>query len=134
VGLCSTVAWTVRARRRELAIRIALGASPRAVTRLVVAGGMKLAVAGIALGTAGALTASRGLSSMVFGITPADAPKIENPETENRKPHGPTILQRPDGLRYSALRVIEGSTRAARNAGIQQATAETARRSAIMPT
>jgi putative ABC transport system permease protein len=72
VGLYATLAWVVRARRRELGIRMALGAAARDVQRMVIARGMLLAATGIVLGTAGALAASRALGSMVFGVTTTD--------------------------------------------------------------
>jgi ABC-type antimicrobial peptide transport system permease subunit len=62
----------VRARRRELGIRMALGAAGRDVQRMVIGRGMLLAGIGIALGTAGAIGASRVLASMVFGVTTTD--------------------------------------------------------------
>jgi putative ABC transport system permease protein len=74
VGLYATLAWVVRARRRELGIRMALGADARAVRRLVVRRGLTLAIAGVILGGGTATVASRLLASMVFGITPTDAP------------------------------------------------------------
>jgi putative ABC transport system permease protein len=73
VGLYGTLAWIVRARRRELGIRAALGASAGDLCRLVVGRGMVLTAIGIVLGLAGALAASRLLAQMVFGITPTDA-------------------------------------------------------------
>jgi predicted permease len=72
VGLYATLAWVVRTRRRELGIRMALGAAGRDVQRMVIARGMLLAGSGIALGTAGAIGASRVLSSMMFGVTTTD--------------------------------------------------------------
>jgi predicted permease len=73
VGLYATLAWLVRTRRRELGIRMALGAAAADVRKIVVVRGMTLALAGIALGLIGAIVASRLLASMVFGITTTDA-------------------------------------------------------------
>jgi predicted permease len=72
VGLYGNLAYTVRLRRRELGIRLALGAAPRDVQRLVVGQGLRLALIGIIAGTVGALAASRVLSTLVFGVTPRD--------------------------------------------------------------
>jgi predicted permease len=72
VGLFSTLSWVVRARRRELGIRMALGADARSVQRLVIVRGLQLAAAGVTLGTIAAVLASQSLSSMVFGITTTD--------------------------------------------------------------
>jgi putative ABC transport system permease protein len=74
VGLYATLAWVVRASRRELGIRLALGANRGDVQRMVIARGMTLAAAGITLGAAAALAASRALSTMVFGVSTTDAP------------------------------------------------------------
>jgi len=72
VGLYGTLAWIVRTRRRELGVRMALGASAGDVHRLIIGRGMRLAVVGIALGAAAALGASRVLAQMVFGVTVTD--------------------------------------------------------------
>ena len=72
VGLYGTLAWIVRTRRRELGVRMALGASSGDVHRLIIGRGMRLAAIGIALGAAAALAASRALAGMVFGITVTD--------------------------------------------------------------
>jgi putative ABC transport system permease protein len=74
VGLYGTLAYVVRARARELGIRVALGAARRDVHRSVVGQGMLLAVIGIALGGAAAIAASRALAALVFGVTPTDVP------------------------------------------------------------
>jgi putative ABC transport system permease protein len=74
VGLYGTLAYTVRARTRELGIRLALGAARGDVHRLVIGQGMLIAAIGIALGAAGALAASRALAAFVFGVTPTDVP------------------------------------------------------------
>ena len=72
VGLYGTLTWVVRTRRRELGVRIALGASAGDVQRLIIGRGMRLATLGIVLGVAGALGGSRVLAQMVFGITVTD--------------------------------------------------------------
>jgi predicted permease len=72
VGLYGTMAHMVRARRREMGIRLALGAAARDVRSLVVGRGMRIAAIGILLGTIGALAATRLLASFVFGVTTTD--------------------------------------------------------------
>jgi putative ABC transport system permease protein len=72
VGLYGIVAYTVSLRTQEIGLRMAIGAEPRDVLRLVVGGGMKLALIGVALGIAAALAAARLVSTMLFGITPFD--------------------------------------------------------------
>jgi ABC-type antimicrobial peptide transport system permease subunit len=67
------LSYGVTERRRELGIRVALGAASRQITWLVVREGLLLTAAGIALGIAGALIASRALSSLLFGVGATDA-------------------------------------------------------------
>lgn len=73
VGLYATLTWLVRTRRRELGIRMALGAAAADVRSMVVRRGMSLAILGIGLGIVGALGAGRLLATMMFGITATDA-------------------------------------------------------------
>ncbi|HEV2424146.1 MAG TPA: ABC transporter permease [Terriglobia bacterium] len=72
VGLYGVMAYSVTRRRREIGVRMALGAVPGTVLRLVVRDGMKLVGLGIALGLAASLVVGRGLSHMLFGVSPAD--------------------------------------------------------------
>ena len=60
------------ARAHSLDLRMALGARPRDVTRLVPGGGLRMAVAGVAAGGLAALAATRLLGSMLFGVKPGD--------------------------------------------------------------
>ena len=72
VGLYGVLSYTVARRRREIGIRIALGAGRRAVVGLVFREAMTLVVAGLALGVAGAAMGARLLDRVVFGIRPGD--------------------------------------------------------------
>jgi ABC-type antimicrobial peptide transport system permease subunit len=72
VGLYGVVARSVEERERELGVRAALGASPRRVAALVVRQGLTLAALGVLLGALGAAGVTRGLSSLLFGVTPLD--------------------------------------------------------------
>lgn len=74
VGVYGVMAQLVNRRRRELGIRLALGASGAQVAGLVLKRSLVLAVAGIAIGVLAALVASRALSGMLFGVTPLDVP------------------------------------------------------------
>jgi ABC-type lipoprotein release transport system permease subunit len=62
----------VRQREREIAVRIAVGAEPRRITRLFVAQGSRVMLAGMVLGLAGAVGAGRALESQLFGVPPVD--------------------------------------------------------------
>jgi putative ABC transport system permease protein len=72
VGLYGVISYGVVQRTREIGVRVALGAEPAAVTWLVVGNGLRLAVAGVGLGTIAAIGAGRVLSGMLFGVSAAD--------------------------------------------------------------
>jgi ABC-type antimicrobial peptide transport system permease subunit len=72
-GVYAVVAYSVRQRTRELGIRIALGAQAGDIARMVVASGLRLALAGVGLGWLGALILARGLSGLLFQVAPLDA-------------------------------------------------------------
>ena len=72
VGLYGSIAYTVSHRTREIGIRIALGASSKAVTRLVVGDGVRLAVIGLLLGAGTAIAATRTLNSLLYGVSASD--------------------------------------------------------------
>jgi putative ABC transport system permease protein len=73
IGVHGVLSYGVTERRRELGIRVALGAAARQITWLVVREGLLLTAAGIAAGIGGALIASRALSSLLFGVGATDA-------------------------------------------------------------
>ena len=72
VGIHGLLAYVVSSRTREIGVRVALGASPGAVMRLVLARGVMLSAVGVALGTAVATAAGRGLQALLAGVSPAD--------------------------------------------------------------
>ena len=72
VGIYGVLAFGVSQRRREIGIRLALGAHPRDVLRLVVRQGMQLVAAGILLGISGALALTRLMASLLYGVSPSD--------------------------------------------------------------
>ncbi|HEY1251611.1 MAG TPA: ABC transporter permease [Thermoanaerobaculia bacterium] len=72
IGIYSVLAYAVRRRTREIGIRMALGAQPLDVVRLVVLQGMRPALIGLVIGLAGSLAFGRAVSSLVFGVRPTD--------------------------------------------------------------
>lgn len=73
VGIYGVLAYAVMQRQREVGIRLALGAQPRAVTEMFVYRGMILSGVGIALGAVVAAGLTRLMSSLLFGVKPVDA-------------------------------------------------------------
>src|SRR5262245_48227765 len=72
LGVFGVLAYVVAQRRRELGIRMALGARVDNVRRLVVWQGLRLALTGVALGLIGALALSRVMNGLVYGIRSTD--------------------------------------------------------------
>jgi len=72
VGVFGVTAYTVDQRTREIGVRIALGAQPRGVVRLVLLQGVSAAAAGAAVGLLGALALGRAVASLLYGVAPAD--------------------------------------------------------------
>jgi putative ABC transport system permease protein len=71
-GIYGVTAYMVAQRTREIGIRVALGATRRGILRLVFGQGFTMAVFGIIVGMLGGIAVSRGVSSLLFGISPAD--------------------------------------------------------------
>jgi putative ABC transport system permease protein len=72
VGIAGVVSWSVTQRTREIGIRMALGAQPRDVLRLVLGQGMGAVLVGVVVGLAGALALTRVLEGLLFGLTTTD--------------------------------------------------------------
>jgi predicted permease len=72
IGLYGTMAYSVARKTHEIGIRMALGANSLGVLRMLLAQGMKLTLIGVAIGIAGALAATRLISSMIYGVTATD--------------------------------------------------------------
>ncbi len=73
LGVYGVLAYAVRMRSREMGLRSALGASRGQVIRYVIAGGMRPALVGLAVGLVGAALLSRFLESLLFDVEPLDA-------------------------------------------------------------
>jgi putative ABC transport system permease protein len=71
-GLFSVMAYSVAQRRREIGIRMALGAQPADVRTLVAGQALRLGAIGVVVGVAGALAATRVLDTLLFGVTATD--------------------------------------------------------------
>jgi predicted permease len=73
IGIFGVMHYSVAQRTHEIGIRAALGAQPQDVLRLVLAQATKLALWGIAIGISTALTLTRFMASLLFGVGPTDA-------------------------------------------------------------
>jgi ABC-type antimicrobial peptide transport system permease subunit len=76
LGLYGLLDYTVARRTKEMGIRMALGARPGRLIRMVVRGAVQLVVLGIALGLPAAWATSLWVNSMLFGLTPTDPATI----------------------------------------------------------
>ena len=72
VGLYGVVAYSVSQRTQEIGVRMAIGARPGDVLRIVVGGGIKLALIGVAIGIAVTLAVAQVIATMLFVVTPLD--------------------------------------------------------------
>jgi len=72
IGCYAVVAYAVAQRTHEIGVRIALGAYPRDILRLIVGHGMRFALIGVAVGVGGALALTRLMSSLLFGVSSND--------------------------------------------------------------
>ena len=72
IGTYGVLSYLVTERRREIGIRVALGASSSGIVRLVLRQGLGLTVGGIVLGVLGALALARVTRSLLFGVSPTD--------------------------------------------------------------
>jgi putative ABC transport system permease protein len=72
IGLCGILAYSVNQRKREIGLRMALGATRFSVLMLILREGMSLVLAGVAIGLAAALLVERLLSRMLYGVSATD--------------------------------------------------------------
>jgi putative ABC transport system permease protein len=72
LGIYALISYSVNQRTKEIGIRMALGASRGLVQRGVLARTLRLALAGVALGTLGSFALSKWIASLLFGTTPTN--------------------------------------------------------------
>jgi putative ABC transport system permease protein len=72
VGIYGVISYSVAQRTKEFGVRIALGATPADVLRMVVGSGLSLIAIGVAAGVSGALALTQFFAGLFFGVTPTD--------------------------------------------------------------
>ena len=72
LGIFGVMSYAVVQRSREIGIRIALGADPQGVRRMVLGQALRLTVAGVAVGLVASLALSRTLAGLLFDLSPTD--------------------------------------------------------------
>jgi putative ABC transport system permease protein len=72
IGIYGVMAYAVAQRTTEIGVRVALGATPVEVFKLIVGDGLKLTSIGVLLGVAGSMLVAKGLTTLLFGVTPWD--------------------------------------------------------------
>jgi putative ABC transport system permease protein len=73
VGIYGVMSYSVTQRTHEIGIRLAIGARPLDVFKMILGQGMKLALIGVGLGLVGAFIVTRFMATMLFGVEPTDA-------------------------------------------------------------
>jgi predicted permease len=76
IGTYGVLSHTVTERRREIGIRVALGATSADVLTQILKQGLQVTTVGVAIGTSGALVVNRLIASLLFGVRPTDGPTI----------------------------------------------------------
>jgi ABC-type antimicrobial peptide transport system permease subunit len=72
IGTYGVLSYTIAQRRREIGIRMAVGAAPSTVLALVMKQGLQLTILGIVVGLAGAVGLNRVIASLLYGVAPTD--------------------------------------------------------------
>jgi len=73
VGIYGVMSYSVTQRTHEIGIRMAVGARPRDVFKMILGQGMKLALIGVGIGLVLAFVVTRFMVTMLFGVEPTDA-------------------------------------------------------------
>jgi putative ABC transport system permease protein len=72
LGIYGTISYLVTERTHEIGIRLALGAKKGKILQMILRQGLELAIAGAALGLAGALMVSHLMAGLLYGVSPTD--------------------------------------------------------------
>jgi putative ABC transport system permease protein len=73
IGLYGLLSFTIAERRREIAVRLALGAAPPTIVRMVMGQALKLVLVGVVAGAAAAMSVTSAAASLLYGIQPYDS-------------------------------------------------------------
>jgi predicted permease len=72
IGLYGVISYSTAQRTHEIGIRLALGAQPRDVLKLIIRQGVRMTLAGVGVGLAGGIALTRFLSALLYGVSPSD--------------------------------------------------------------
>jgi putative ABC transport system permease protein len=73
LGIYGVLAYSVSQRTTEIGLRMAMGATPAGILRLIIGEGMRVAIVGVAIGILGGLALGQAMASLVFGVPVSDA-------------------------------------------------------------
>jgi ABC-type antimicrobial peptide transport system permease subunit len=76
LGVYGVIAYAVSQRQREIGMRLALGAAPGTIRRMMLTDGGRLAAIGLVLGVGGAIAGARLITGLLFGVEPIDLPTL----------------------------------------------------------
>ena len=115
-GIYGLMAYAVTQRRREIGVRMALGAERRDVFRLVLTRALRIVVAGLIVGLAGAVGVTRVLQRFLFGVTPTDPIVVHDRHAAadgggtdgGMAARAPRVKDRPVGRAARGIAVIRG--------------------------